>query len=65
MCCVRLKFGQQFAMERRHIIARAFELAPQCATLKDLARKLDQEGYPSVRAHLKASVVGPVSVRVI
>lgn len=41
-------------MEHRHIIERAFELAPLCNSLDDLARKLDREGYPSVHAHLKS-----------
>jgi len=38
--------------DRPPIIARAFELAPQCASLKELTGALRREGYTSVESHL-------------
>lgn len=39
-------------MEGVRIIERAFQLAPECATIEELKRKLMREGYLQVNAHL-------------
>jgi hypothetical protein len=33
-------------------VARAFELAPECATIDELRAKLKAEGFESVQEHL-------------
>ena len=35
-----------------NIIQRAYELAPQCASVKELRRALAGEGYSSIDAHI-------------
>lgn len=37
---------------KANIIERAFELAPSCASMKDLRRALQKEGHVAVNAHL-------------
>lgn len=41
-------------MSSKPLIARAFELAPECSSLKELRRKLQVEGYAllSIDMHL-------------
>ena len=39
-------------MNDTNIIERAFQLAPECATIEDVRRKLIAEGYFSVHQHL-------------
>jgi hypothetical protein len=34
------------------LIQRAFELAPECSTMKELRQRLEREGYSSVSTHL-------------
>ena len=36
----------------KNIIQRAFELAPQCNSMKDLRKALAAEGYSQIDAHL-------------
>jgi hypothetical protein len=45
-------------MSDRPIVARAFELAPECSSLKELRRKLRQEGYPLVSVEMYLSGLG-------
>jgi hypothetical protein len=40
------------AVNDKPILVRAFELAPECSSLKDLTRLLREEGYDSVERHL-------------
>ena len=44
--------AQEGRMNRPHIVERAFELASQCSSLEELARKLDREGYSAIHDHL-------------
>jgi hypothetical protein len=41
-------------MNNRPLVARAFELAPECSSLKELRKKLRAEGYTlvSIEMHL-------------
>ena len=40
-------------MNRPYIVERAFELASQCSSIEELARKLERENYSAVHGHLK------------
>ena len=39
-------------MQEAGIIERAFQLAPQCASLEELRQRLRREGYFHIHAHL-------------
>ena len=39
-------------MSRPEIIERAYQLAEQCASIEEIARILDKEGYSAVHDHL-------------
>lgn len=39
-------------MNDRNIIQRAFELAPDCSSIKDLRHSLVREGYTQIDAHI-------------
>ena len=50
-------------MEGRGIIERAFEIAPEYGSISDVKRKLIDEGYLQVNAHLsgrriRADIIG-------
>lgn len=49
---VRADFNRGGVVPGKNIIARAFELAPECSNGKQLRKKLRQEGYDSVESHL-------------
>lgn len=36
-------------------VKRAFELAPECGSIKELSRRLTQEGHDAVHEHLQGS----------
>ena len=37
-------------------VERAFELAPECTSIKELRAKLTSEGFSNVEAHVKDSL---------
>jgi hypothetical protein len=39
-------------MEKRNVIERAFEIAPECGSIVEVRRRLIGEGYMQVNAHL-------------
>jgi hypothetical protein len=39
-------------MEGIGIIERAYQLAPECGTIEEVRRRLTQEGYAQVSAHI-------------
>ena len=39
------------------IIERALELAPECASVSDVMRKLKAEGYTQIDAHLSGRLI--------
>lgn len=41
----------------RNVIERAFELAPECGSLSELQRRLIEEGYVHVNAHLSGWLI--------
>jgi hypothetical protein len=56
----------------QNVIVRAFELAPECATLAELKSKLQQEGFEQVELHLsgqslkfqlKAQLLNPLHIK--
>ena len=45
-------------MSSKPLVGRAFELAPECSSLKELRRKLRDEGYPLVSVEMYLSGLG-------
>lgn len=41
----------------KHLIERAFELAPSCSNIEDIRAALRREGYSNVDAHLSGRVI--------
>lgn len=41
----------------KHIIERAFELAPDCGNIEDIRSALRREGYSNVDAHLAGRTI--------
>ena len=41
----------------KHIIERAFELAPRCENIEEIRTALRREGYSSVDAHLAGRII--------
>ena len=41
----------------KHIIERAFELAPGCGNIEDIRSALRREGYSNVDAHLAGRMI--------
>lgn len=44
-------------MERTHIIGRALQIAPECASVLDVKRQLRGEGYAQVDAHFSGRLL--------
>ena len=40
-----------------NIIERAFELAPECASVSEVRSKLKTEGYSQIEAHLSGRMI--------
>ena len=38
-------------------VERAFELAPECATIEEIRNRLRREGYSNVDAHLQGGTI--------
>lgn len=58
-----LRCATMSSMEGRRIIERAFEIAPEYGSIADVKRKLIDEGYTQVNAHLsgrqiRADIIG-------
>lgn len=43
--------------ERPHIVARAFEIAPECCRLEEVRNRLKREGYLQVDLHLSGKAI--------
>ena len=50
-------FPREGALMEKHIIERAYELAPECLNIEAIRMALRHEGYSNVDAHLAGRMI--------